>query len=315
MKVFRTEVTLKDWEQKITHQDRLLAVGSCFSDNIGAKLNHFGFNTLINPFGTLFNPISIAHVLERSLNNRHWSISDISVNQDRWFCLETHGDLSATTQFDCLNRHNKALDFTNAALNKSGVLLITFGSAWVYEYKENQTIAANCHKLPSNQFRKRMLSVHEIVEVYAELIPQLTKNRKCKIVFTLSPVRHWKDGVVDNQQSKSTLHLAIAELQSQFNAVDYFPAYEIMMDDLRDYRFYDADMLHPNQQAVEYIWDKFKDAAIHHSCAELMSRIGKWRNNLAHRHIYPDSEGTIKFQKKLEQETAEIQKLLPNISL
>jgi hypothetical protein len=316
MTSFRTEVNPASAEQKISYQDNVLLIGSCFSENIGSKFAHFGFNSLTNPFGVVFNPVSIASLLQRMLDNKLFVEEDFQFDQGRWFCFETHGDIAALTKEECLQKHNEVLTLAFEFLKKTNRLIITLGSAWVYEHIETGNLVANCHKVPNTQFRKRLLSIEEVVGSFNKLIKNLKlETSNVQLTFTLSPVRHWKDGVVENQRSKSLLHLAIQQLVEECESASYFPAYEIMMDDLRDYRFYKEDMLHPNQQAVDYIWEKFKNSSIDESCSALMGRVDKARSSLAHRPFNEYSEAYRKFKLKLDSEIEQVNKELNGVSL
>ncbi|MBL4651618.1 MAG: GSCFA domain-containing protein [Flavobacteriales bacterium] len=316
MTQFRTEVTPNPPTQKLSYKDDILLVGSCFSENIGSKFAYFGFNSMTNPFGVVFNPISIANILYRIVANKTFEESDFHFDQGRWFCFETHGDLAALTKEECLAKHNEALSKASKFLKKTSCLIITFGSAWIYEHIDSGNIVANCHKVPNKKFTKRLLSKEEVVESFRELIKNFELSAfNFPLLFTLSPVRHLKDGVVENQRSKSVLHLAIQQLVEDFESVSYFPAYEIMMDDLRDYRFYNRDMLHPNQQAVDYIWERFKESSIDNSCFKLMARVDKVRNGLAHWPFNENSDEYKNFKKKLAAEIEAIKVELPSIQL
>ncbi|MBL4624539.1 MAG: GSCFA domain-containing protein [Flavobacteriales bacterium] len=316
MSEFRTEVVPVLLMQKLSYADSMLLIGSCFSENMGRKFDHFGFDTLTNPFGVIFNPISIVNLLQRSLDSRMYTESDLHFDQGRWFCFETHGDMTALTKEECLKKHNLALDKAFEFLKKTNCLIITLGSAWVYEHIDLKYIVANCHKVPNKNFTKRLLSIEEVIRSFQQLIKSFElETLNVKLLFTISPVRHLKDGVVENQRSKSILHLVIQQLVDKFEMVDYFPAYEIMMDDLRDYRFYNQDMLHPNQQAVDYIWEKFRESSIDNSCLELMERVDKLRNGLGHRPFNEDDEKHKKFKAKLITEVKLVKQLLPSIEL
>lgn len=316
MTQFRTEVNPSPFSQKLSYKDNILLMGSCFSENIGSKFTHFGFNAVTNPFGVIFNPISIANLLQRSLDNRKFEERDLHFDQGRWFCFETHGDLAALTKEECLAKHNEALSKAAQFLKKTNYLIVTLGSAWVYEHIDSGNIVANCHKVPNKEFTKRLLSIEEIVKEFENVLKQFKiQNLELSIVFTVSPVRHLKDGVVENQQSKSTLHLAIQQLVAELDNVSYFPSYEIMLDDLRDYRFYKEDMLHPNSQAIDYIWEKFKISSIDDSCFELMQRVDKIRSGIAHRPFNENADEYKKFKVNLSKDVESIKLELPSFKV
>jgi len=313
---FRTEVTPRPISKKLNYRDQLLLMGSCFSVNMGNKLNHFGFRAYSNPFGIVFNPISIANLLQRCLDKRLFEEKDIHFNQGRWFCFETHGELGGLNKEECLKKHNEVLISSADFLEQASCLIITFGSAWVYEHIETGNLVANCHKLPNTQFRKRLLSIDEIEKNFKQLIKNFERSTlSVQFIFTVSPIRHWKDGVIENQRSKSLLHLAIQSLVEQYDNLNYFPAYEIMLDDLRDYRFYKENMLHPNQQAVNYIWEKFKNSSIDESCLDLMLRMDKLRSSIAHRPFNEDSTEYQNFKDGIAKEVLLVKEILPHIEL
>jgi hypothetical protein len=316
MPEFRTEVIPNTLKQQLFYEDKVLLIGSCFSENIGTKFRYFGFNSISNPFGVVFNPISIANLLQRCIDKRLFEEKDIYFNQGRWFCFETHGDLAGLTKVECLKKHNEVLNSSADFLEQASCLIITFGSAWVYEHIETDNLVANCHKVPNTQFRKRLLSIDEIEKNFKQLIKNFERSTSSvQFIFTISPIRHWKDGVIENQRSKSLLHLAIQSLVEQYDNLNYFPAYEIMLDDLRDYRFYKEDMMHPNQQAVNYIWEKFKNFAIDESCLDLMLRMDKLRSSIAHRPFNEDSTEYQNFKDGMAKEVLLVKEILPHLEL
>jgi hypothetical protein len=284
---FRTIVIVDKSDHLLNHESNILLQGSCFAENIGAKLSTLKFNSLSNPFGISYNPISIHQniirneVLESELQN----IEGIH------FSYQLHSELNTDGREGLRHNINQAVIKQRAILEKDGALFISYGTAWVYELKENNTLVNNCHKQPSKLFRKRMLSVDEITASWKETYAYLKANFPEKnILFTVSPVRHLKDGIRENQLSKSTLHLAVAEICSTFNNCNYFPAYELMMDDLRDYRFFKDDFIHPNQLAINYIWDKFSTSYFEPTTVLLNRQIEKLNTSLQHRAFQPDSK-------------------------
>ena len=245
--MFQTRVEIPKSDFKISYDHSLLTLGSCFAENIGQKLQNIYFETDINPFGVLYNPISISKSIQRLLENKEFTEKDLFQHRGLWQSYSHSSLFSATTAEKCL--YNINLRFEKAAnqLINTNVILITFGTAWVFEEKSSGNVVSNCHKLPANHFNRRRLTVDEIVANYSNLINTLTaKLPDLKLIFSVSPIRHWKDGAHENNVSKSTLLLAVDKLEREFNSVHYFPAYEIQMDELRDYRFYAADMVHPS---------------------------------------------------------------------
>ena len=260
MNEFRTVIKLKDSYEKVSYDSVLLFAGSCFSENIGNKFIERQFSAAVNPFGILYNPVSVKQGLEILLEKRLFQKDDLFRHEGRWHSFYHHSRFSSPEKTEALKTINENIDKGHDVLKKADFLFITFGTAWVYENVEDGTIVANCHKLPASRFRRYRLGVGEIVKSYSGLVDRLREfNPGLKIIFTVSPVRHWKDGAHGNQLSKSVLLLAVDELVRKFYHVDYFEAYELVVDDLRDYRFYAEDMLHPGSVAVDYIWDRLSD--------------------------------------------------------
>ncbi|MFN0202058.1 MAG: GSCFA domain-containing protein, partial [Bacteroidia bacterium] len=311
---FRTQVSPQPSTQPIYYEDKLLLIGSCFTENIGKQLKNLQFQTQVNPQGIVFNPISIAKSLTRMIENRNFQADELHETQGLWFSYEHHSSFSQLSQAACLQGIQSVFDTSRQGLQQTDFLLLTFGTAWVYERKQTSEIVANCHKVPQYQFRKRLLSVQEIVAQYKTLIPQLLAYcpHLRQIIFTISPVRHWKDGVVENQQSKATLQLALREIAQIFPQLShYFPAYEIMLDDLRDYRFYEADMLHPNEVAIQYIWQAFQQAHIAPACYPIIADVQKINTALAHRPFQPQSESHKSYLQNVQNKIKKLQANFP----
>lgn len=300
--MFQTIVDIPRSSLTISYQSNIMALGSCFAENIGSKLTNERFETEINPFGVLFNPISIKNSIDILLKNKQFTEDDIFENNSLWQSFAHSSLFSDITPESCLERINSRLDLASNHLRKTYVLLITFGTAWVFEYKNTQKVVSNCHKLPASEFVRRRLSVEEIVENYTELIQNLKSVLPdLQLVFTISPVRHWKDGAHDNNLSKSTLQLAIDSLQQKFSHIHYFPAYEIQMDELRDYRFYAPDMVHPSEVAVNYIWERFSTTYFDATTLLIKSEIEQFQRDASHRPLHPESIEFQKFSKSLKQ--------------
>lgn len=293
---------------EINYRSSILMIGSCFTENIGEKLAYFKFNIDLNPCGIVYNPFSVANVLQLLLAHKRLTESDLLPNNGKWVSLLHHGRFSALQAADCLKNINERLELSAARLKTTNVLIITWGTSWVYRYKENGMIVSNCHKFPAAAFDRFRLTVAEIVEKYTELIARLkTLTPDLQILFTVSPVRHWKDGAHGNQLSKSVLLLAIDELVRKFDCVSYFPAYEIVMDELRDYRFYAEDMLHPSTRTIDYIWEKFGENYLSKETETLRKRIDKINKTLLHRSSDPDSPAALELQERLKKEIKEIE--------
>ncbi len=311
---FRTRVEIETVQSRVDYDSRICMLGSCFAENIGQRLKYYRFRTELNPCGIVYNPMSVANVLKLMLEKYRFTEKDLLYNADKWVSLYHHGCFSAPTKELCLEHINERLGRAADGFEKTDLLLMTFGTAWVYRYKERGMIVANCHRFPAGDFERFCLTPEEIVGVYRLLIRQLREvNPKLRIVFTVSPIRHWKDGAHGNQLSKAVLLLAIDRLVQEFPEVYYFPAYEIVMDELRDYRFYGEDMLHISSLAVEYIWEKFKETWISPAIEPLMKRVDKLNKSLAHRPFLPESDAYRMFQQRLRQEIETLQQMNQNI--
>ena len=306
MEKFRTTFIIPEHLNKIDYQSKVISLGSCFSENIGEKLTYYKFPVLINPFGILYNPESIANSLDFLQSQKSFNESDLFEHNGVWNSFYHHSRFSNTDKSICLNQINKSLKKASETLAEANFLLITFGTSWVYQLKSSGNIVSNCHKIPTKQFKRFKLSVAEITKRYKTIIKTLQSNNpNLKIVFTVSPVRHLKDSAEQNQLSKATLIMAVHELVEIFENVSYFPSYEIMMDDLRDYRFYNEDMVHPSPTAVNYIWDKFQESYINTDSQKLMTEVDKINQALNHRPFQPDSDSHKKF---LESTLSKIEK-------
>ncbi len=243
--MFRTIVNIEPSASQIHYQDGIMTLGSCFSENIGRKLQNAYFDVDINPFGVLFNPVSVAKSIQLILDNKRFTKDDLFHQGSLYYSFAHSSLFSGNNSEEVLARINQRMEMAVGNFQKARFLLITLGTAWVYEVEGE--VVSNCHKLPSVTFQRRRLTVNEIVKDYEELIERLkTQFPELQLVFTVSPIRHWKDGAHENNLSKSILHLAVDELQQLFSYVSYFPAYEIQLDELRDYRFFSSDMFHPS---------------------------------------------------------------------
>ncbi len=314
MSQFRTEISLKKSSFLIDYQSGSFFIGSCFSDNIGKILYDLKFPVLLNPFGVLYNPFSVKNALTAIIENNIFTEKDLNFALGKWFSYHHHGSFSNPEKEKILRKINSQNNLAHNFLRKTKILFVTFGTAWYYRLKESGEIVANCHKQPAQLFDRAMLSVVEIVDVWIKMIEDLRLfNPDLKVVFTLSPVRHWKDGAVNNQLSKSVLFVAIHEIiKKQANSF-YFPAYEIMMDDLRDYRFYADDFLHPNKLAVDYIWAKFCDVFIEDKILQISKQIEKINKALNHKVLHPETEAHEKFLKAQIDKIKHLSKQYPEL--
>lgn len=310
----KTEIKLPSYWFNLSHEDKIISFGSCFSDNMGQKLQESKFDVCINPFGILFNPISVCKAINQCAENIKYRESDLNSNNEIQFSFNHHSSFSFLSKQETIQKINQGIEIGSSYLNDANVVIITLGTAWAYKLKETNEVVANCYKIPQNQFSKELLSVNEIVEALNETISNIKSiNSAANIITTISPVRHWKDGVVENQQSKATLHLALKEINESNENCHYFPSYEIMMDELRDYRFYAKDMLHPSEVAIEYIWGKFGDSFFTKETKELNIRISQIKQGVAHKPFNSESENHKKFKENLRSKIHEIEEEFPNL--
>ncbi len=310
---FQSEVNIKPKNNKVNYNDNLLFMGSCFSGNIGNKFSERLFNTKVNPFGVIFNPISIFKLLERSIGKNYFTKSDWIYRDEKWLNLDLHGELSFAELEEALYFSNNIIDEVHIFLKNTNYLFLTFGTAWIYSFKENNQLVANCHKIPQKEFDKKMLSVSEIVEYGNTVLNKLLESSKLQIVFTVSPVRHWADGAHNNNLSKSTLHLAVNELLESENT-EYFPSYELIIDELRDYRFYDRDLLHPNEIATDYVWEKLSENWIENYTQKEIAEIEKLISSANHRPFNLESDAHQKFANKTLSKLTQLKKKHSNLN-
>ena len=324
---FITKISVQKSSFPIDYDSKIMLLGSCFAENMGEKFEYFKFQTTINPFGIIFNSVSIEKLIRRSIEKRKFTENDIFFHNDLWHCFEVHSELSNSDKDEFLESLNDLIRSTNKHLSDSTHIIITLGTSWVYRLRQAQSdsdgVVANCHKVLQKQFTKELLSILQIEESLESIISLVhSVNPNCKFIFTVSPVRHIKDGFVENTLSKAHLIAAIhsvlnrkfstsLELTTQNNI--YFPAYEIMMDELRDYRFYAEDMLHPSQTAIDYIWIQFFENYISESQFGLMNDICSIQKGLKHRPFNPNTESHQKFLHQLELKIKTIQNQHPFI--
>ena len=311
---FRTIIPIEKSENQIDYNSNLLLMGSCFAENIGAKFYYFKFSHLVNPFGVIFNPVSIEKLVERLVNDKKFTEADIFFHNDLWHSFEVHSELSNPDKEVFLNKLNTLLKETRSRLSEVTHFQITYGTSWVYRNAESKEIVANCHKVSQKQFTKELLSIETIQNSIQNTIQLVHKiNSSCHFIFTVSPVRHSKDGFLENTVSKAHLSSAIHHSQLTIDNLCYFPSYEIMMDELRDYRFYSDDMLHPNQTAIDYIWERFSQSFINEKEAETMQEVDSIQKSLLHRPFNPTSENHLKFLSQLNVKIENLQSKLPTM--
>lgn len=282
---------------RISYTDKLLLLGSCFAENIGSKLQTYKFNIDINPFGTLYNPCSISSAIQILKSKKLYTADDLFSYEGSFHSFDHHSRFSFSSEETCLTNINLRLTRSYQELDQTTLVIITLGTSFIYQLKETGKIVANCHKLPEKQFTRLRYNVNEITTVLHTIFTELNKiNPHMHLIFTVSPIRHWRDGAHQNQLSKSTLLLAIDNLQQQYpQQIAYFPAYEIMMDELRDYRYYADDMLHPSPLAIHYIWERFLGNYIDSTSQQIIKEWEEIKKAIEHRPFAPQSEAYHKF--------------------
>lgn len=313
---FRTYIDIPASDVKLDHSVGTMLFGSCFSTHIGRKLQQHKFRVDTNPFGILYNPFSIAAAIRRLLRGNDFTEADLVQHQGLYHSFMHHGKFSSHDKEVCLRNISERFTAAKRAIRESSIVLVTFGTAYVFWRMESGEIAANCHKFPDNEFHRARLTVEDIVEEWSELIGKLLEvQSSIKLIFTVSPVRHWKDGAHDNQVSKSILHVAIDELQKQFEEqVFYFPAYELVMDELRDYRFYEDDMLHPSPVAIDYVWQRFSETFFSNRTRTINAEWARIRKSLEHRPLHPENEAYQYFLKDTRSKLESFIQKYPTIS-
>ncbi len=305
--MWQTVVDIEKPDFSVDYHSRWMLIGSCFAENMGMKLMENRFAVDCNPCGIVYNPESVAQVLERLMDERVVTPDELIWHEGKWMSWGHHGSFSASEREVCLEKMNARIYRGAEQLRRADVLLITFGTSWVYRHLQSGCVVANCHRFPERDFERFRLSVPEIVGLYERLLGQLERiNPGVRVLFTVSPIRHWKDGAHGNQLSKSVLLLAIDELVKRRKRVYYFPSYEIVLDELRDYRFYAEDMLHVSGQAVDYIWTRFRDTFLSADALQVMRQVEKINKGLNHRPSDPESETYIAFRRKLEGELEQL---------
>ncbi|RPD95869.1 GSCFA domain-containing protein [Aureibaculum marinum] len=308
----KTEIPIKRQAYPITYDSNIILLGSCFSDNIGQQLDYYKFDTLANPNGIIFNPISIENVIKDVIQKKKYTKEDLTFYDGLWHSFNHHSKFSSSTP-ELEEKNKNAANFYKV-LKKATHIFITLGTAWVYRYLKTNLVVANCHKIPQKEFKKELLTIDEIKNSLASVLELVSSvNSNVSITFTVSPVRHLKDGFVENQLSKAHLLAAIHSTINSHSS-NYFPAYEIMMDDLRDYRFYNDDMLHPNKMAIKYIWEKFTRAFIDENTIKIMSEINKLQKDMTHRPIHPKSESHKTFRRALDKKIENFRKKYPEVN-
>ncbi|WP_299016342.1 GSCFA domain-containing protein [uncultured Polaribacter sp.] len=312
----QTQLTLKkQTEKQISYQSKILLLGSCFSENIGSKLHYYKFDTTINPFGILFHPKAIETFITKAISKTETKESELVFSNEFWHSFNAHSSFRNSDKTELSKNLNLILADTFKELTTTSHVVITLGTAWVYRFLESKQLVANCHKIPQKNFTKELLSIEEVTTSLQKIISLLKSiNKDINVIFTVSPIRHLKDGFIENTLSKSHL---ISGIHKTINTVTknvfYFPSYEIMMDELRDYRFYKEDMLHPNKVAINYIWEKFVATWVTTSAEKTMLKVDTIQKGLIHKPFNPNSEQHQKFLKHLKAKILELEQEMPTI--
>ncbi len=314
MIAFRTIIPIQK-ELSINHRDPMMMFGSCFTEYMGRRLNDLLFPISCNPLGILFNPISILQTIQRIVSNKKVTQKDLFQQEGVWNSFDFHSQFAQLSAEDYIANINRQIEEAHQFAKSARYIFFTLGTSWVYEKNTDHKVVANCHKMPSNLFSRRRISCDECVEALSLMIQQIRSiNKEAKVVFTVSPIRHWKDGAHGNQLSKATLLLAIDKLCETERNCHYFPSYELLMDELRDYRFYADDMLHPNDLAQAYIWEKFQECYFNEETNQLNKRIEQVNQAIHHRPFNPKSEGFAKFKAQTLQNIEKLREDYPFLS-
>ncbi len=312
----RTTFSIEPSRDKITYNDKVMFLGSCFASNMGSQMELGHMQVMINPSGAVFNPVSVCNTLDTITSNKKFFSNDLHFFDGNWLSFFHYTDFSSDDQKKVLDKINTKTKEASQFLAGSKFLFITFGTARVYLFRESGKIVSNCHKIPSRQFDHRLLTVNEIVDLWSDQLDKLHSHYpNLNVLFTVSPVRHWKDGTHGNQVSKSVLFLAIEKLLEHKTAPGYFPAYELVMDDLRDYRFYTEDMLHPSPQAINYIWDAFAACYLNFSTLNSWKEAVKISRAFNHRLNTESLSKRTQFADKILKQISDLRIKIPTIDL
>ncbi len=314
----QTQIPIPLGDHPLGYESRILLLGSCFAQNMGDKLAYYKFRSVQNPMGILFHPIPLTTLIRRALENRPYTGDDVFCHNERWHCFETHSSLSAGSREGLLQNLTAALAALRQELLTASHLLITLGTAWGYREVKGNQLVANCHKLPQKEFMRELSAVEPLMSAIQEMSDLVSAlNPGVKIIFTISPVRHLKEGFIENQRSKAHLITALHQVMTtpgRQNPSFYFPAYELVMDEMRDYRFYAADMVHPNALAIDYIWEKFREAWISKDAQGVMDTVADIQRGMAHRPFDPNAAQYLEFIQRLRNKITVLQKNYPHMA-
>ncbi|MDC7994357.1 GSCFA domain-containing protein [Altibacter sp. HG106] len=307
-----TEIPLSPQQPSIDYASDVLLLGSCFAEHIATTLDYFQFRYLSNPFGVLFHPSAIEAVITRAINLGNYTEKDCFQHNDLWHSFEAHSNCSTATQKELLSTLNTALQTLHDRILSASHIVLSFGTAWGYRHVESDQLVANCHKVPQKKFLKELFTPEEVATALENIVVLVREvNPKATVITTVSPVRHLKDGFVENSLSKAHLRAGIHQGIDALEGAYYFPSFEIMMDELREYRFYESDMIHPNQVAIAHIWNRFRTVWISEETLSLQKEIDSIRKGLAHRPFHPNHEAHKSFQQSLQKKMEAVAKKLP----
>ncbi|WP_026751485.1 GSCFA domain-containing protein [Sediminibacterium sp. C3] len=318
---FHFDFPIKKMDSPMAHHHRILMMGSCFTENIGQYLRSHSFQVLENPNGILFNPVSVADAIYSYINKVSINEEDLFQLNETWHSWKFHSRYSGITKEEALTKMNHSIDEAHQFLKTASYMIVTLGSAWVYEltdaaYGTAGNIVANNHKAPASWFHRRLLTAEGVQNLLASVIDSLRNfNPILKIIFTISPVRHLREGVIENNRSKAVLIQAVHDLVAAYEHLYYFPSYELVIDDLRDYRFYAEDLVHPNYQATQYVWEKFVDACIDESSSQLFKTIREIKLAYQHKPFNPSTQQHQQFLNKYELVTQRLMEQYPYLRL
>ena len=303
-----TLVSCANSEKKWSHHSHYALMGSCFSEHIAQRLARYRFSVQSNPNGIIFHPLPLAHALRRSLEHVKYDRQDVAIHQDVYYSESHHGSFRSSSIEHMIEQMEKSRSAMHDQLQKTDLLMVTFGTAWGYRSKSTQQVVANCHKLPNTFFTKEFTESAAMLQLWEDLLHSVHEQHPAlRLVLTVSPVRHTKDGMVESNRSKARLIELAHSLCERFDWVSYFPAFEIMMDELRDYRFYERDLIHPSQLAVDIIWQRWSQAYMHPAALRLMADMEPHLLRMQHRALHESAEAT---ERRLSAAEEAIQQLI-----
>ena len=313
---FRTYIDTKPAARRLSHRDAVLSIGSCFSKHIAERLGNYCFNVCSNPTGIVYNPLSIAHICSRLCSGKRYTADELFMNESLYRSFDHHTSFNAATAESCLEKINSSFDRACGYMQKLDVLVITFGTAFVYRCAENGRLVNNCHKLPHSRFARSLLSIKEIVDSVSKALNEMRRARQeLFVVATVSPVRHLRDDAHENQVSKAHLLSALYELEKSLDFLHYFPSYEILMDELRDYRFYGSDMIHPSSTAADYIWQRFSESCISERSQDFIRDYAPLRSSQNHRIANTEEKASRNFIARQLEKIDLLAKKYPEINV